>query len=212
MATRIVSGEDEFGLKDAIASTESEIFSEANGTEPLEKTGDRSLEEMGDGLEGKDEPEELEAQDDKKDDQPTEPEDKGDEPPRDERGRFAEAERKGIPSARLKEESDKRRQAESERDAVKTQLAELNAKLDALSRQQQQPKQQPQEQPKQDVPDMFAEPEKWQAHVLAQAQQQARAIIVENSLSDAADTHGEKFTQAYTELQRIGHAEKAQFG
>jgi hypothetical protein len=35
---------------------------------------------------------------------------------------------------------------------------------------------------------------------------------VEGSLSDAAETHGEKFTAAYSELRQIGEAEKQQYG
>src|SRR5215831_19720131 len=60
MATR-----EEDLIQDAIASTEKEIWSEAWGQEPdaADETGDRSLETMGDGLEGQHEPDD-EAPDD----------------------------------------------------------------------------------------------------------------------------------------------------
>ena len=53
-------------LKDAIIGTEKEVFSEAFGKDDLtlDETGDRSIEGMGDGLEGQHEPDDEEDADD----------------------------------------------------------------------------------------------------------------------------------------------------
>lgn len=207
MATRIVTAEEE-GLAGAVADTEAEIFAEASGTEALERTGDNSLETMGEGLEGDHVEEDVEAEGE------SEPEVKEGDPPRDPEGKFAKEpeQQRGVPPGRLREEGEKRRAAEAAAAEKDQRLTTLQREFDALKAGLTAPKPQVQEPQKIEAPDMFAEPEKWQQYVIAQADQRASMRLVEGSLADAADTHGDKFSAAYTELQNIGRTEKAQFG
>jgi hypothetical protein len=209
----------------AIKNTEAEMFRQAtDAEEPSEgdEEGDQSLEEMGDGLEGQvEKTEEDEAGDDAEDEvegekvEAEKPEGKGEEAPRDDKGRFApegEAEKKGDVQVPLKvarqqaREADERaKTAETERDAVKTEMATLNAKLDGilagLNRPVQQPPK-PQEQPQK--PDMFADPEGYEKWLRAdierghqERQQATESRLVEASMADAHELHGEKFVKAY---------------
>jgi hypothetical protein len=205
MATRTVTADDK-ALDDAVADTEAEIFADSTGTDEAENSGDRSLEEM--------EPEVAEPE------AKTEDEPEKDEPARDEQGRFTEAkpektEQKtepAVPPGRLREESERARKAEAlaaEKDAA---IESLKREFEALKTGLTAPKAPVQEPQKVEPPDMFADPEGWARHQRAEIQTQFQSRFVEGSLSDAADTHGEKFQSAYSELQKIGQAEKSQFG
>lgn len=214
MATQTVTAED-LGLANAIAETEQEIFSEANGTDPLDNDGDRSLEEMGDGLEGEqiDEPDEDAADDEA---EPEEAEeiaakpDEVEEQPRDERGRFepAEQEPRLVPSGRVREQTERANAAETQLQALRAEFEAFKAGIAQRPAQQQQSQQPTQVEP----PDMFADPEGFRRHVIDQANQAAQFRHVEASLQDAAETHGEKFQAAYRELQTLGNTERQQFG
>ena len=184
-------GKEDDILRDAIIGTENEIFGDAFGKEEmtLDDTGDRSVEAMGDGLEGQHEPEdegdeeeageELEASESKEGEEAegeneeeaeAEPEEKPEEPIHEARGR--------VPSGRLREEAEKTRAAQAERDALKAQLdaektasqkaiAELNAKFEgflASQRQGQPPK--PADVPKPETPpDLFEDPTAFVEHM-----------------------------------------------
>ena len=178
-------------LGDAIAATENEIFGEAFGKEEvtLDETGDRSIEQMGDGLEGQHEPDEDEEEAEGEEESG---EDEG-EQTRDDKGKFAkekpdegkekpdakaEAEtgkekpEGRVPSGKLREANERARVAEAERDRLKaeheaseaksrTDIAELKARFDGVlaALQRQQPTQQ-QDKPKTETaPDMFEDPE-----------------------------------------------------
>lgn len=139
----------------AIAETEKEVFGSAFGKEEttLDDSGDRLLEEMGTGLEGQHEPEELgdDEEGDEEGDGEAENEEAGDNAqPRDKDGKFVKPEEKPqpkveqpkppegrVPPGRLREQTEKAKAAEAERDALKTQLAASEAnhrkELDALN-------------------------------------------------------------------------------
>jgi hypothetical protein len=222
MATRTIAA-DELGLADAIAATEEEIFAEGIGTEPLEKSGDRSLEEQGDDLEGRtteeeDGGEEIEAK----------PEDKGEpeakpgegEKPRDEKtGQFTQSQDDArlVPSSRLREETAKRTQAEqalAERDRQLAEFGRNQAELTRLYQDIQARLSAPprREQQQQEAPDPFGDPIGFGKQTMDRAVQVAEMRYVEGSLADAAETHGEKFTAAYNELQQLGRVEQQQYG
>lgn len=210
MALKTVTAEDE-GLATAIAETEQEIFSEANGTEPLDNDGDKSLEEMGDGLEGEDTDEDTPDTEEGEAEEAETVETQGEEQPeqqRDERGRF-----EGVPPGRLREEAEKRREAEGQLTAKDAELISLRREMDALKAGlTQRPQVQQQEHKPAEPPDMFADPEGFRTYVIDQANQAAQYRHVESSLADAAETHGEKFQAAYAEAQRVGQSEVQQFG
>jgi hypothetical protein len=181
-------------LRDAIIGTEKEIFGDAFGKEELtlDETGDRSVEAMGEGLEGQHEPEdeddeesgdEQEASEAKKDDEKGEGETKeATEAQAKEEAKEPEPEPRGrVPSGRLREEAEKTRAAQAERDALKAQLdaeksasqkaiADLNAKFEgvlaAFQRQGAQPQPKPTEQAKgEEPPDLFENPTAFVDHL-----------------------------------------------
>lgn len=202
MGARTVDANEDQGVE----VSDAEIFAEATA-EALGKSGDELL------AEADAEPaEEPEAEPAKAGEGKLE---EGKEPARDETGKFAKAEtqtERGIPSGRLREESDKRRQAEAEAAEKDQRLTALQREFEALKAGlTQRPQAQAQQQQKVDVPDMFADPEGYTRHVIEQANQLANMRLVEGSLADAADTHGDKFKAAYEELQNIGRSEKQQF-
>lgn len=210
MATQTVTAED-IGLAQAIADTEDEIFRDANGTDPLDNDGDRSLEDMGDGLEGEhleEETDEGEADDEAGETEEIEAQ-AGDEqqPEQQEEIPAASAEDRSrpgmVPSGRLREV----------REAKDAEIAALRAEFEAFKAGIGQRPTQQVEQPKPaEPPDMFADPEGFRRHVIEQANAAAQFRHVEASLQDAAEAHGEKFQAAYRELQNLGQSERAQFG
>lgn len=211
-AIRTVTAEDE-GLAAAIAETEQEIFTEANGDDPPENTGDKSLEEQGNDLEGRT----SESDDDQEEETDLEGRDSEDDP-EDEEGE-AEAEEAPtqrtegrealVPSGRLRETTARARAAETEAATLREQMAELRGRLDQFTRTQPQNQQQA-KQP--EVPDMFSDPEGWQNHIKGQLAAEFETKRVDASLADAAEAHGAKFTEAYNNLQALGRAEMSQNG
>jgi hypothetical protein len=222
MATRTIAA-DELGLAEAIADTEKEIFDEGSGAKPLDNDGDRSLEEQGDDLEGRTTEEEPGEETETKPDDEGEKEAKaGDgEKPRDEKtGQFAPAadDKRMVPSGRLREETLKRTQAEQQLadrerrlDEIAKSQAEQARRLDELQARLTAPPQRAQQEQEQQ-PDPFGDPVGFGRQTVAAAVQTAEMRFVEGSLSDAAETHGDKFTAAYNELQNVGRAEMQRFG
>ncbi|HWV45022.1 MAG TPA: hypothetical protein VN039_03170 [Nitrospira sp.] len=174
-------------VKEAIIETEKEIFGDAFGKEDmtLDASGDRSLEEMGAGLEGQHEPDEDDGEADADGENP-----EVDAKTEGESGKSDEAEGKGkqpdpeanaddgkgkdgrVPSGRVREANERARAAEAERDALKQQfeaqkaesqkaIDALNARFDALMRAQQQtqqPRVEPAKTEPETPPDIFEDP------------------------------------------------------
>lgn len=142
-------------ISDAMISTEKEIAGDAWGDEEIaqDETGDRTLEAMGDGLEGQHEPD-----DDEEETEGEESEGESEEESDEEEGEKAEGEAKPaakangeakpaakaepepqgrVPSSRLREANDRTRAVEAERDAVKSQLeareTEFKKQIDAVN-------------------------------------------------------------------------------
>jgi hypothetical protein len=224
-------------LKDAMISTEKEIFGDAFGKEDmtLDETGDRSLEAMGEGLEGQHEPEDDEGEGDDAD--------KGDETQAakvdDAEGAKAKAEAEAkaaaeaeagarrddkglVPSARLREQTEAARAAQAERDAIKAQaeldklasrkeVADLNAKYDALiALQKQQAPAAPKavEPEKPEIPEILEDPRAFVNHVtkqvderVAQVMRDVRNRFLDQSMNVAKARHGEVFDKAYAALR-----------
>jgi hypothetical protein len=234
MSEREISPLEDKLLSQAVANTETEIFRSAmDVSDPDEsEEGDRSVEEMGEGLEGQHEAEV--AEDDDQGEGEEDGADKGEgeqEAERDDNGRFkateqqkpgkTEGDDKGrmVPRSRLTEEANKRREIEDARKADQerhtSEIAALNRRLDEIARSQQpQSQQSAKVEPKAEPvakPDQFTEPEKWEAWVLDQARSQATAEaanvftqrFVEASMADAHDAHGEEFVRAYEDLTGI---------
>jgi hypothetical protein len=229
MSEREISPLEDKLLGQAVANTENEIFNSAmDRTDPDEADeGDRSVEEMGEGLEGQheaevaedgDEAEGEEAETDGEEEAEAEKpaaETKPEAKDRDDKGQF-------VPRARLTEEATKRREVEErERTAtdraskLESDLAAVNKRLDDLLAR---PAPQPQPvaakvEPAAPVakPDMFTEPEKYEAWVLDQARQNAAQemgkVVTERfvsaSMADAHETHGDEFVKAYENLTGI---------
>jgi hypothetical protein len=216
-------------LRDAIIGTEKEIFSEGFGKDELtqDPTGDRSLEAMGDGLEGQVEPEEdddAEDPDDGSDDDahPSEEPENPDaveakEKTEPKTGEVIPPEPQGrVPAGRLREEAERARAAIAERDTLKTQLdaekAErlaLNAKVDALLALQKAPAQQQTTQPeKPKVPDLFEDPNAFAEHINKGVQAQFESFQraqrdreVNASITEARTRHGQVFSDAWKALE-----------
>lgn len=136
-------------LRDAMIETDKEIFGDAFGQEStvLDDTGDRSLEDMGDGLEGQHEPDEDDGEAGEEDDEAAETAEakakaEADAKAAAEAGKApkpgeAQAEPQGrVPAGRLREQTERTRAAETERDALKARLeaaeADRRKEIDAL--------------------------------------------------------------------------------
>lgn len=202
MAIRHVAAlpeESPIDLNAAIAATEEEVMRDAMGDEPLENDGDRSLEEMGEGLEG--EVEEAEGEDDAEgdedgeeegetegeedaegdaeaedEDEPVAARDRQDErEPRGRDQRQGQERERGVPPHRLREATETNRRLQDENTGLRTQLNALSAQVAALARQP--APQQRQEQQQQDQePDMFADPKGWREWNDRRTEQRAQAI------------------------------------
>src|SRR3984893_2644447 len=224
-------------LNAAVAATEDEIFTDALSGEELDNDGDTSLEEMGDDLEGEaeesDEAEEgaegeSEEAAEGEDGEETETaeaagEDEGQEAaeqPRDQRGQVRDRD-PAIPPARLREANARSRELEERLAAQERIIAEYNGRIAELSARVNTPPPRQAEAPA-PKPDMFAEPDKYEAWVLEQAERRANAIVerglnsyqqqqqqreaqrVDQSLADAA--RGERafeFQAAYNRLTAL---------
>lgn len=232
MSEREISPLEDKLLGQAVANTELEIFRSAmDQADPDEaEEGDRSVEEMGEGLEGQheaevaedgDEAEEDDAEADEGgeeevEDKAVKPEPKADAKPevqdRDDKGKF-------VPRARLNEEATKRREVEDARkadqDRHSAELAALNKRLDDLLAVRAAPQPAPVAKvepaapaPK---PDMFTDPEGYEKWVLAEARSNAAAemgkVVTERfvtaSMADAHEQHGDEFVKAYENLTGI---------
>jgi hypothetical protein len=227
MSEREISPLEDKLLGQAVANTESEIFRSAmDVSDPDEADeGDRSAEEMGEGLEGQHEAEvaeddtEEEGEDDAVAEEEAEPDDKGRFKPAETKSK-GEVEDKGhmVPRSRLTEEANKRRELEeaskTERERLQSEITTLNRRFDEMLARTAQPA--PQQQPKVEPvaatkPDMFADPDGYEKWVLGEAQKQAveqatnvyTQRFVEASMSDAHDANGEEFVKAYEELTGI---------
>ena len=222
-------------LRDAIIETDKEIFAEGFGKDELtlDESGDRSLESMGDGLEGQVEPED---EDDDDADSPDDGEDAGPHPSEepenpDEVEAKAETTPKGepeepkgrVPAGRLREEAERARTAIAERDALKAQLdaaqaanakalADLNAKLEGvLAATQRQPAPQlGQTPPAPKVPDLFEDPNAFVQHLNKGLQDQLNAFVNQmrdrendRSILAAREKHGQAFQDAWSALEAL---------
>ena len=220
-------------LRDAIIGTEKEIaasaFDKDSDGSALDESGDRSLESMGDGLEGQHEPEDeedddAEDPDDGNDDDAhpsEEPENPDEVEAKAEPKVEAQAEPKGrVPAGRLREEAERARAAIAERDSIKAQLdaekAErlaLNAKVDALLALQKAPAPQPTPQPeKPKAPDLFEDPNAFAEHINRGVQERFDAFMkqqrdqqVNASIESARTRHGQAFEDAFGALKGLDY-------
>lgn len=192
MATREVDPL-EAAIGAAMDDTNKEIFSEAWGKEDLvhDETGDRSIEQMGEGLEGQHEPdedeidesdedegEESDGEEDEESEQETPAKTEADKtaPPRAE---TAKTEREGrVPSGKLREANERARAAEAalkelqtkvetERGTSRKEVDDLRAQMNGiLAALQQRPQSQQQDEKKTDtVPDLFENPTAFVEHL-----------------------------------------------
>jgi len=179
--------EENANVNEAIARTDSEVFTDALGDEPLDDEAGTELEEMGEGLEGEeleeDEAEaepEVEAKPEGEEETPEgEAEAEGEEAAEDEAPQpppqqEQRPEPPSIPPRVLRAVRDQARERE---DALQAQLRDLQMRLDNLSRQ---PPPQPQAAPQpapapQQAPDMFADPDGYRNWVLGEAERRAEA-------------------------------------
>ena len=221
-------------LRDAIIGTEKEIFASAFDQEELthDETGDRSLEAMGDGLEGQIEhddeddnetdgqSEQLEAKDEGKDGTEVEKvETKSTETHQEPPGR--------VPPGRLREEAERARNAIAERDALKAQLeseksssqkaidelrAQFNGMMAALQRPQAPVAPQQAATQQEAPPDLFENPaafaEYLQNGVKAQldaVQKQVRDQQVNASIESARTRHGQEFEAAWKAISTLDY-------
>jgi hypothetical protein len=204
-------------LRDAIIGTEREVFGDAFDKEELtlDETGDRSIEAMGEGLEGQREPEDEdeEADEELEASETNEGEEKTEEAVHEAQGR--------VPSGRLREEAEKTRAAQAERDALKAQLeaektasqraiAELNAKFEGFTASQRQPAQPAQPKPEEATPDLFEDPTAFVNHLqkgfdskLAAINQQIKDQRINISMELSRTRHGEAFDAAFGALKSL---------
>ena len=182
-------------INNAIAATESEIFDEAMGDEPLSLDGDRSLEAMADDIgdedaeaEGDEELDDEEATDSEVDTE-IDPDDEDDTEEGDEPHLEAESDRRGqdqrgIPPGRVREMRQRdRAQSNEESERLRYDLqvtqARLNDVVTMLGQRGAQPDQQQTEQQTEqqasEPPDMFADPDGFREYVMRNAQESARA-------------------------------------
>jgi hypothetical protein len=99
-----------------------------------------------------------------------------------------------VPSWRLAEEADRRRQAEQELKALRDEVMQVRML------QQQQMYQQQQPQTPQEAPDIFADPNAFVQNLTSSFDQRLRTLQLENSLRFAHYAHKETFDQAYSEF------------
>ena len=103
--------------------------------------------------------------------------------------RPAEKEDARVPSWRLAEEADRRRQAEQALNEMKAELRQMQQHMYAMQRPPE-----PQQQPT----DIFADPEGFVQNLTQTFDQRLKALQLENSLRFAHYTHGDKFNEAYS--------------
>ncbi len=218
----------------------------------LDETGDRSLEQLDDDLDSDDESEEADEKSAKsEEDKVDEKSDDKEKSDRDEKGRFvakdkdegkdedadAKAEKSDaksekseardqegrVPSARLREQTERATRAETERDALKTQIDTisgnaqkaidaLNARLDAVLAGVAKPVEKKTE-PEPEI-DLFENPKAfveslnktWETRLttaLQQRDQSFEQFRVQSSLEAAAARHKDVFAKAYEAVQKL---------
>lgn len=236
-------------ISDAIIETEREIAGEAwdiEDTERADSTGNRALESMGDGLEGRheaaDEDEEAEGSDEEPDAEASDEEAEEGEDGEGEaegetegagdgktgeqqQGREQEQPAGRVPSGKLREEAEKRRQAEARVAELEAKLAGATGdspKIAALEAQlqqlttllngQRQPPQPAKEEPKAEaeIPDIFENPKGFVEHItslvqqaVAPVRQDVRKTQVETSFEIAHVKHGDAFGKAYEAINGL---------
>jgi hypothetical protein len=94
-----------------------------------------------------------------------------------------------VPSWRLKEESDRRREAEQHLQELRSEFQQMRM---AMMQQQQRPE--PSQVPEVDI---FADPQGFVQQLQGNFDQRLRTLQLENSLRFAHYAHGEKFNEAY---------------
>lgn len=212
-------------LGNAIIATEKEIAAGAWDAEAdaLDPSGDRSLEEMGDGLEGQheDEEDDIEAAPEEKETPEEKPEVKAGEP-EPKTGEVTPPEPQGrVPAGRLREEAERARAAIAERDTFKAQLdaekasnakavADLNAKFEAFLAGQKTPPKPADEPVKPKIPDLFEDPNAFAEHLQRGVkeqfdafQRQQRDREVNASINSARERHGDTFKAAWDALNSL---------
>jgi len=229
-----MAGNDLDILSEAISETNKEIFAKAFDQEftSHDESGDRSLEETGDGLEGQHEAgneEETDADEEEADEGEDEADEESEAEPEPKKA-AAEAEERQppegrVPSGKLREANEARRAVEAERDALKSQaeareakhreeLAALSAKFDgvlaALQRQQPQPAQPKTETQPEVVPDLFEDPRAYEAYLERKHKTEIDVINrrfdeqrIETSMQLAHVRHQTSFEEAYQALVNL---------
>lgn len=214
----------------AMIETEKEIAGFAwdnEETEALDATGDRSLEEQGEGLEGQHEPGEgEETEGEEAEETETEGETETVEKPVPVAAKPGEqqptrTEPEGrVPPARMREANERARAAEAERDALKAAMdkrdAESAAKLDLVMREIAALKTAPRgetkvEPPKpESIPDIFEDPKGFTEHLqkgfqteLSRRDAQLANMRVETSMAIAHAAHKDTFEKAWESVNKL---------
>jgi hypothetical protein len=215
----------------AMIATENEIAGFAWGvedTDPADPTGDRSLEGMGDGLEGQHEPDEGEEpegdepEDGEGDEPVVEPKPEVVEPKPGEQQPIARADTQGlVPSRKLREAGERARALEVERDALKAAMdkrdADTKAQLDLMMRELAVLKTAPRDPVKpmeatkpEVIPDIFEDPTGFAKHLqkgfqdeLARRDAQLSNLRVENSMAIAHKFHKDAFEKAWSAVNAL---------
>jgi hypothetical protein len=215
-------------LRDAIIGTEKEIFGEAFGKEDLtlDESNDRSLEAMGDGLEGQVEPETEEEPETETSEEGAETEDGETLETKPETRPETTPEPRGrVPAGRLREQTERLRAAEAERDALKQQFesekAQRQREFDELKAQQQTlmlalQRQQPQPTKPIDPakvetpPDLFENPQAFADYIKSTSQSQVQVLQkqmedmrLNMSMENARVRHGSTFDSAFQAVQKL---------
>jgi hypothetical protein len=179
--------EENADINEAIARTDSEVFTDAMGDEPLDDEAGTELEDMGEGLEGE-ELEEDEEEQQPEGEQQAQPEGEEsaeqpgeqaeDEPEEDGQQPVDQRPPPSIPPRVLRETRERARETENE---LRAQLRDMQMRIDNLSRQPA-PAPQPQpaaavQQPPQQAPDMFADPDGYRNWMLSEAERRAEAKL-----------------------------------
>jgi len=221
-------------IEAAMIETEKEIAGFAwdnEETEALDASGDRSLEDLGDGLEGQHEAEEGEDETEGEEAEGEDAEGEGEaepvvEPTAAKPGETqpVRTESEGrIPPGKLREANERARAAEAERDALKAAIerdkAESKAQLDLVMREIAALKTAPREPAKAAEPpkaatrpDIFENPDGVFTYLddgikaqVAPLVNEIRNLRVENSMAIAHALHKETFEQAYGAMTSLNH-------
>jgi hypothetical protein len=224
---------EEDAISNAIVETEREIAGAAWGEEDteLDASGDRSLEDMGEGLEGQHEPEDAEDPEADEAEGEDESEEEAEpvvaakpEPGKDGKGEQQPGKPEAhVPSGKLREANEAKRVAEAERDALKAELAKagdtrsLADKLDMALREIAALKSAPRTEPKaadppkaEVVPDMFEDPDGFVSNLRKGFQTELSKVVdvvrqqgVATSFQLAHVKHGDAFPAAMEALQQL---------